>query len=75
MKATPEQITAFRKELKALVLKYRPEVCTRLGYYDEVECVNFCFGDKVAVSTDWPLWDFDDTGLQSLEQIALGEKP
>lgn len=45
-----ERITGFRREFANLLLKYKPSVEVKLGYYDDVENIEFSFEDKIAVS-------------------------
>ena len=65
----------FTAELKALVLKYRPEVRVDRGYYGDIYGINFTVDGVVCATNDndrdtW--WDFGD-GLKSLDEIAKKE--
>lgn len=62
----------FQKELKALILKYRPEVTINSGYYGDIFSIDFTVDEVICASKDYDeenCWDFGD-GMQQLPEPA-----
>jgi hypothetical protein len=66
------KLVAFRRELKALVKKYRFGLCR--AYYDDLHCIHFTLpgagGIAASVDTDNnDYWNFDDTGMKHIDNL------